>query len=83
MTKSGSGSDYLTNQGTIIDAIRASGATLSHHHGIGRMLAPWLEGQMGEVPLGLLRAVKHHLNPGGIMNPGGTLALDLPDELRR
>ena len=26
----------------------------------------------------LFRAIKRHLDPQGIMNPGGTLGLDLP-----
>ncbi len=28
----------------ILDAIQKSGASMSHHHGIGKMFAPWLEG---------------------------------------
>jgi alkyldihydroxyacetonephosphate synthase len=75
--------DYLAYQAGILDAIRAQGAALSHHHGIGRMTAPWLEGQLGEGTMDLLRAIKGHLDPNGIMNPGGTLGLDLPKEYRR
>ncbi|BDU75513.1 FAD-binding oxidoreductase [Mesoterricola sediminis] len=74
---------YLAYQASILDAIRASGASLSHHHGIGRMTAPWLEGQLGSTAMDLLRALKAHLDPGGIMNPGGTLGLDLPGAARR
>jgi alkyldihydroxyacetonephosphate synthase len=46
-----------------------AGGTISHHHGIGRLKAPWLEEELGgwyEV----LRAVKRALDPHGIMNPG-------------
>jgi alkyldihydroxyacetonephosphate synthase len=75
--------DYLAFQAEILDAIRAHGAALSHHHGIGKMTAPWFEGQIGKPQLELLRALKRHLDPEGIMNPGGTLALDLPDGERR
>jgi alkyldihydroxyacetonephosphate synthase len=75
--------DYLAYQAGILDAIRAQGASLSHHHGIGRMTAPWLEGQIGQAQMGLFRAIKQHLDPQGIMNPGGTLGLDLPEALRR
>jgi alkyldihydroxyacetonephosphate synthase len=74
---------YLAYQGEILDAISRHGATMSHHHGIGKMIAPWLEGQIGKPQLELFRAIKRHLDPAGIMNPGGTLALDLPDEARR
>ena len=31
----------------ILDAIQKSGAAMSHHHGIGKMFGPWLEGQWG------------------------------------
>lgn len=75
--------EYLEYQAGVIDHILASGAALSHHHGIGKMLAPWYEAHMGRNQLELLRAIKRHLDPKNIMNPGGTLALDLPDEERR
>lgn len=75
--------DYLAFQAEILDAIVRSGAALSHHHGIGKMMAPWLEAHLGTPQLELLRALKRHLDPSNLMNPGGTLALDLPDEARR
>lgn len=46
-----------------------AGGSISHHHGIGRRKAPWLERELGgwwEV----LRAVKIAVDPHGIMNPG-------------
>ena len=75
--------EYLDYQARILDAIRESGATMSHHHGIGKMTAPWLEDQIGTNQLAVLRALKRHFDPHNIMNPGGTLALDLPPERRR
>jgi FAD/FMN-containing dehydrogenases len=75
--------EYLAYQGGILDAIQASGATMSHHHGIGKMTAPWLEADIGPQAMALLRCLKRHFDPKGIMNPGGTLALDLPDSERR
>ena len=75
--------EYKAYQAGILDAIRRLGATMSHHHGIGKMTAPWLEGQIGHNQLELFRAIKRHLDPSNIMNPGGTLALDLPDGMRR
>ena len=74
--------DYLAYQAAILDAIRRHGAALSHHHGIGRMTAPWLEGQLGHAHMDLLRAIKGHLDPQGLMNPGGTLGLDLAETER-
>ena len=75
--------EFLEFHRGVLDAIQASGATMSHHHGIGKMTAPWLEGQIGADELGVLRALKRHFDPKNILNPGGTLALDLPDEDRR
>lgn len=75
--------DYRAYQAGILDAIQAHGATMSHHHGIGKMTAPWLEGQIGAAQLGLFRQLKAYFDPHGVMNPGGTLALDLPDSERR
>jgi alkyldihydroxyacetonephosphate synthase len=75
--------EYLDYQAKVIDHICRSGAALSHHHGIGRMLAPWFEGFLGKNQLELLRAIKRYLDPDNILNPGGTLALDLPDEEKR
>ena len=75
--------EYRAYQASILDAIQKSGATMSHHHGIGRMTAPWLEAQIGTNQLHVFRALKRHFDPNHIMNPGGTLALDLPeDEVR-
>jgi len=52
------------------DAILAAGGTLTHHHGIGRDHAPWLEEEVGPVGLKALRTLKQTLDPAGIMNPG-------------
>jgi len=75
--------EYEDYQRGILDAIRATGATMSHHHGIGKLFAPWLEGSIGGEALALDRAIKRHFDPKGILNPGGTLALDLPESERR
>ncbi len=75
--------EYLAYQSGILDSIQRHGATMSHHHGIGKAFAPWLEGDVGPEAISLFRAIKRHLDPKGIMNPGGTIALDLPDEKRR
>lgn len=61
---------------TILEAIMKSGAALSHHHGIGKLFAPFLPGSIGEEQMNLLKALKHYFDPDGLMNPGGTLALD-------
>ena len=52
------------------EAIVAHGGTITHHHAVGRDHAPYMEAEVGETGLGVLRAVKDQLDPTGIMNPG-------------
>lgn len=75
--------EYLDYQYGILDNIQKYGAAMSHHHGIGKMTAPWLEGQIGRNQMEVFRTLKKHFDPHNIMNPGGTLGLDLPDEKKR
>jgi alkyldihydroxyacetonephosphate synthase len=56
---------------------------MSHHHGIGKMFAPWLESSIGKNEFAVYRALKRHFDPDNVMNPGGTLGLDLPDGEKR
>jgi alkyldihydroxyacetonephosphate synthase len=55
------------------EAIVACGATITHHHAVGRDHAPYMEAEVGETGLDVLRAVKERLDPSGIMNPGKLL----------
>lgn len=70
-------SDYLKLQYQVLSAIQESGASVSHHHGVGKQLAPWLPDQVGAEHMALLRSLKQHFDPHNIMNPGGTMALDM------
>ena len=72
--------EYLTFQYGILDAIQKSGAAMSHHHGIGKHLAPWLEDQIGSACMEIIRSLKRHFDPEGILNPGGTLGLDMDSD---
>ena len=56
------------------DAIVQAGATITHHHAVGRDHQPWLVGDIGEPGLALLRAIKHEVDPDQIMNPGALIA---------
>ena len=75
--------EYLEYQQGIMDNIQKYGAAMSHHHGIGKMTAPWLEAQIGTEQLNVYKALKKYFDPNNIMNPGGTLALDMPDSEKR
>jgi alkyldihydroxyacetonephosphate synthase len=55
------------------EAIVADGATITHHHAVGRDHAPYMAAEVGDTGLEVLRAVKERLDPAGIMNPGKLL----------
>ncbi|MEA3451245.1 MAG: FAD-linked oxidase C-terminal domain-containing protein, partial [Bacteroidota bacterium] len=67
--------EYLKFQKSLIDSIAKSGGSLSHHHGVGRMIAPWMEEHLGTQQMNILRALKNHFDPNNIMNPGEQLGL--------
>jgi alkyldihydroxyacetonephosphate synthase len=46
-----------------------AGGTITHHHGVGRLKAPFLGAELGETGLGLLDTIRAALDPAGIMNP--------------
>lgn len=68
--------EFRKFQRGIIDSIQKNGGSLSHHHGVGRMIGPWMEKHLGKEQMDVLRALKKHFDPHGIMNPGGQLGLD-------
>ena len=68
--------EFRKFQRGIIDSIQKHGGSLSHHHGVGRMIGPWMETHLGKEQMDVLRALKKHFDPNGIMNPGGQLGLD-------
>jgi alkyldihydroxyacetonephosphate synthase len=52
------------------EAIVSHGGTITHHHAVGRDHAPYMQAEVGETGVEVLRAVKEQLDPAGIMNPG-------------
>jgi len=65
--------DYLEAWARALRATLAAGGTISHHHGIGRLRAPWLATELGSA-YPLLRDLKRALDPSGLMNPGALIA---------
>jgi alkyldihydroxyacetonephosphate synthase len=55
------------------DAIVAAGGTITHHHAIGHDHAPWLEREVGELGVEVVRSAKTVLDPAGVLNPGKLL----------
>jgi len=63
--------EFRTFQRGVIERIEENSGSLSHHHGVGRMMVPWMEKHLGKEQMDALRAIKNHFDPNGIMNPGG------------
>lgn len=83
ITKMNDAAEFKRYHTTILDAIQRSGAAVSHHHGIGKTFAPWLEGYLGEKEYGAVNVLKDYFDPDGMMNPGGTVGLDLPQDEKK
>lgn len=54
----------------VSEAISTTGGTITHHHAVGRDHRPWYDRQRPGPFAAALRAVKHTLDPSGILNPG-------------
>ena len=63
---------YLEAWARALQATLDAGGTISHHHGIGRLRATWLERELASA-YPLLRDLKRALDPSGIMNPGALI----------
>jgi FAD/FMN-containing dehydrogenase len=54
----------------VYDAVSAHGGTISAEHGIGQLKRDELKRRKSPVALGLMRSLKHALDPQGLLNPG-------------
>ena len=54
----------------VSEAIDAAGATITHHHAVGRDHAPWYARQAPSLHRRSLAAVKDVLDPRHVCNPG-------------
>jgi alkyldihydroxyacetonephosphate synthase len=79
----GSVQNYINYRTGLVDAMVTAGGSPSHHHGVGRLMHPWVEKFLGKEEMEVLRALKDHFDPNNIMNPGYQLGLDIPNELKR
>jgi len=62
-------SQWNTLKRAATTALLAAGGTLSHHHGVGTMHAPYLESEVGEQGTAVLSAIVRALDPGATLNP--------------
>lgn len=52
------------------DALLAAGATITHHHAVGRDHRPWYDQQRPDPFAAALTAAKAAVDPAGVLNPG-------------
>ena len=64
------GADWDEAKTAVNEAIIAAGGTISHHHGVGTDHKDAYAQEIGTLGVEILRAVKHRLDPAGILNPG-------------
>ena len=57
----------------VFDAVIAHGGSISAEHGIGALKRDALAARKSPVALRMMRAIKHALDPQGLMNPGRVL----------
>lgn len=75
--------EYTGFYNGIVDTMVKYGGSISHHHGMGKLFGPWMEAHLGKEQMDVLKALKSHFDPNNIMNPGGTLGLDIPEDEKR
>lgn len=76
LARSREGAGVALHRSVWRDALAAAleaGGTVSHHHGIGRVRAEALAGELGHGGLTVLRALKRAWDPDGILCPGSPL----------
>jgi alkyldihydroxyacetonephosphate synthase len=61
---------YLQAWGDALRACVRAGGTISYHHGIGLLKAPFLQDEIGTTGVRMLRSIKLAVDPHGVMNPG-------------
>lgn len=69
---------YTRTWNAALEAVVASGATVTHHHGVGALKAGAASREVGPA-VAVWRREKAALDPDGILNPG-RLYVDVPDE---
>jgi len=52
------------------EALAANGATITHHHAVGRLHRPWYDRERPPLFAQALRAAKAAVDPAGVLNPG-------------
>lgn len=59
------------------DEIVASGGSISHHHGVGKLRRKWYPMSVSDVGVGLFVAAKRELDPNNVFATGNILKAKL------
>lgn len=59
--------------GETLRAVIAMGGTVAAEHGIGKLKRRWLDLQLTALQMRTMRAIKHELDPRGLLAPGNVL----------
>jgi len=62
----------------MVELVLTAGGTLKAEHGTGRIMAPYVRRQFGDVLYGIMQEVKRAVDPAGILSPGIIITAD-PD----
>lgn len=62
------------------DEILASGGSLSHHHGIGKIRRRWMKETIGDQGIGMLKAVKNYVDPTNVFASGNIIPSEIQSE---
>lgn len=63
-------SDATETMGAALELVVAHGGSISAEHGIGRAKLQWLPWQRSAADIAAMRAIKHALDPAGVLAPG-------------
>ena len=61
-------------QALVYAEVEKMNGSISAEHGVGQQKVTYLKGHRGEVAFGVMRAIKHALDPHNLMNPGKVIA---------
>jgi alkyldihydroxyacetonephosphate synthase len=64
------GEAYLRCWRDAVGACHQAAGTVTHHHGVGLLKAPFMSEELGATGLAALRGIKAALDPAGLLNPG-------------
>ena len=64
---------YLECWRRVMQATARHGGGVAHHHGAGRLRKAYIESDLGENGVALLRCLKNAIDPQGLMNPGNLI----------